>query len=263
MTYRMYVIETFAQIPYQGNYAAVIPLDHWIDSSLMQAIATKSNMSETAFFVQIGESEFEVRCFSPFEEVCFCGHATLASAYVIFRRFATSSQCVLRTGFVDALSASRGADGLVAMSFPKHTPSRVHDMPMELITGLSIIPTEVWKSEHAYTAVYASEEHVLSVLPFTGIIARLGPMDLCVTAQGHTQDFVSRYFSACDRGYEDATLGIIRSGVAPLWAARLRKSMLVARQAFNRSCVLQAQVEADRVCISGAAMQCCATVIAG
>lgn len=251
----IYQIDAFADQVFKGNYAAVVPLDRWLPDSLMQAIAAENNLSETAFFVRNANGAFEIRWFSPLTEIAFCGHATLASAYAIFKRHPALEVVEFVAAAVGRLTVRRTGDGLIEMSFPQRRPERLAEIPANLLEGLSIEPLEVFINQQAYVAIYGSEQDVRSVVPALDRLKALGPLDVVVTAAGDQHDFVSRYFWPANGGDEDPVTGSIHAALAPLWSERLGKSDLVAMQASRRGGVLYCRVDADRVHISGRAVQ--------
>lgn len=249
----LYQIDAFTDKVFKGNYAAVVPLERWLPDSLMQAIATENNVSETAFFVQVADGAFDIRWFSPLTEIAFCGHATLASAYVIFKR----SDVEVIEFFAKAvgrLPVRRMHDGLIEMSFPQRLPERLNEVPANLMLGLSIQPREVLINQQAYVAVYETEHEVRSVVPELNLLSTLAPLDVVVTARGNNHDFVSRYFWPANGG-EDPVTGSIHAALAPFWSERLAKPELVAMQVSRRSGLLHCRVQDDRVYISGQAVQ--------
>jgi PhzF family phenazine biosynthesis protein len=248
-------IDAFTSEVFKGNYAAVIPLDSWLPAPLMQAIASENNLSETAFLIPNASGGFDIRWFSPITEIDFCGHATLASAFVLFRRFPEREQIDLRAAALGAFTVRRGPRDLIEMDFPQRAVEPVSEIPGELVHGLSIRPTEVFVTQQAFIAVYDSEHEVRAVVPDLDLIAQLAPRDVAVTARGDRHDFVSRYFWPANGGKEDPVTGSIHAALAPLWADRLGKTKLVALQASQRSGVLHCEVEGERVRVSGHAVQ--------
>ncbi|GLU31539.1 PhzF family phenazine biosynthesis protein [Trinickia caryophylli] len=251
----IYQIDAFADSVFKGNYAAVVPLDAWLPGALMQAIATENNLSETAFLVRNATGVFDIRWFSPITEIAFCGHATLASAFVLFQRQPELQRIDFHAPAVGSFTVHRRAQGLIEMDFPQRPVERVSEVPEEIARGLSIAPREVFVNQQAYIAVYDDEEQVRAVVPHLPVIARLSPRDVAVTAPGNSHDFVSRYFWPASGGDEDPVTGSIHTALAPLWAARLGKTKLLALQASKRGGVLHCEVDAGRVRISGHAVQ--------
>ncbi|KAE8756282.1 PhzF family phenazine biosynthesis isomerase [Paraburkholderia madseniana] len=251
----IYQIDAFTDKVFKGNYAAVVPLKHWLPDSLMQAIAAENNLSETAFFVKNADGAFDIRWFSPLTEIAFCGHATLASAYVIFKRCEDLDVIEFVAKAVGRLTVCHTRDGLIEMSFPQRPAEKLNDIPANLIQGLSIRPQEVLINQQAYVVIYATEHEVRSVVPDLNLLSTLGPLDVVVTARGDEHDFVSRYFWPANGGDEDPVTGSIHAALAPLWSDRLGRSELVAMQVSRRSGLLHCRVQDDRVYISGQAVQ--------
>lgn len=247
-------IDAFTSELFKGNAAAVILLDQWLPESVMQSIAIENNLSETAFLVRDDE-RFLIRWFSPIKEVDFCGHATLASAFVLFNRHKEKFQITFWAKAVGAITVSLGDGGLMEMSFPKQEPSEIDTVPPDLLDGLSIKPKEVLRNRQAYFAVYENEQQIRSIVPNSQALKALAPYDVVVTAPGETHDFVSRYFWPANGGEEDPVTGSIHSGLAPFWAQRLGKSELIAMQVSTRTGLLNCRVESQRVFVSGMCIQ--------
>jgi len=251
----IYQIDAFSDKVFKGNYAAVVPLERWLPDSLMQAIAAENNLSETAFFVRNAEGAFDIRWFSPLTEIAFCGHATLASAYVIFRQCDDLEVIEFVAKAVGSLTVCRKHDGLIEMSFPQRRPEPLNEIPANLTLGLSIRPQEVLINKQAYVVIYETEHEVRSVVPELNLLSTLGPLDVVVTARGDKHDFVSRYFWPANGGDEDPVTGSIHAALAPFWSERLGKPELVAMQVSRRTGLLHCRVQGDRVYISGQAVQ--------
>jgi len=255
MKLKVHFIDAFTDSVFSGNPAAVIILDEWLDKKIMQLIAFEHNLSETAFAVAYGDAAYDIRWFSPLSEIDFCGHATLASAFVLFSGDDSLRQLVFRAVSVGELSILKKDDGSIQMSFPERKPERIDEVPRDLIDGLSITPKEVLRSPQAYFAVYDNEADVLSVVQKPEILKRLAPYDIVVTAPSENYDFVSRYFWPANGGIEDPVTGSIHAGLAPFWSERLGKSELSAYQASKRGGVLSCKLEGGRVIVSGRAVQ--------
>jgi len=247
----IYIVDAFTQELFKGNQAAVVPLDSWLPESVMQSIASENNLSETAFFVRNDAAVYEIRWFSPLKEIDFCGHATLASAYVIFNHLGEKERITFWAKAVNTVEVHEKEKGLIEMSFPNRVPEVLSEVPEALNTGLSIKPLEFYKNQQAYFAIYASEEDVKSVVPDLEKLKALAPLDVVVTAPSHAYDFASRYFWPANGGVEDPVTGSIHAGLAPFWAKRLGKNELIALQASQRSGVLYCLVTEDRIFISG------------
>ncbi|CDZ92803.1 PhzF family phenazine biosynthesis protein [Pseudomonas saudiphocaensis] len=251
----IYQVDAFTNERFKGNPAAVVPLERWLTDAQMQAIALENNLSETAFFVREPDGAFDIRWFSPLTEIDFCGHATLASAFVILEQMIAETPLTFRAAAVGDIEVSRRNDGLLEMSFPKRAPELVAEPPQALLKALDIAPEAVLKNSQAWFVVYASEQQVRAAAPDLEALKALAPLDVVVTAPGERQDFASRYFWPANGGDEDPVTGSIHAGLAPYWAARLGKSSLVALQASSRSGLLYCRVERERVFIAGAVVK--------
>ncbi|MFO6418963.1 PhzF family phenazine biosynthesis protein [Hylemonella sp. W303a] len=249
-----YVVDAFTSERFKGNSAAVVSLTDWLPPPLMQAIAMENNLSETAFLVQSADGRYDIRWFSPFKEIDFCGHATLASAHVLFQSGAPSP-ITFRAPAVGELPVVKLPDGRMEMSFPNRRPLPVDEVPKALREGLPVAPVVVLRNAQAWFAVFENEAQVRDLRPDFKRLAELGPLDVTVTAPGVSCDFVSRYFWPANGGEEDPVTGSIHAGLAPYWADRLGKNTLVAVQVSSRTGTLHCRVEGERVHVSGAAVQ--------
>lgn len=251
MQLKIDVVDAFTEVQFKGNSAAVILVDEWLAAETMQAIGSENNLSETAFVKPLSSGKYAIRWFSPLSEIPFCGHATLASAFVLFREQPQVNELVFCAEAVGELTVTRQADGYIQMSFPNRCPKPVDTVPEQLLKGLSIAPTKVLVNEQAWFAVYDNEQQVLDVEQDQLLLAQLGPLDVVVTAHGEQYDFVSRYFWPANGGDEDPVTGSIHAGLAPYWAEQLGKHELMAFQASKRGGLLRCQLNSDRVMISG------------
>ena len=145
----LYVIDAFTDTLFKGNQAAVVPLEHWLPETLMQSIASENNLSETAFFVKNEEGVYEIRWFSPLTEIAFCGHATLASSYVIFNHLGEKERVTFFAKAVGEIEVHARENGRIEMSFPNRTPEKLSVIPDALQTGLSIAPLEFHQNQQA------------------------------------------------------------------------------------------------------------------
>lgn len=254
------VIDAFTDTVFKGNSAAVIITDSWLDVELMQSIAFENNLSETAFIVADNEGVYHIRWFSPLTEIDFCGHATLASAFVLFKKNPDLPLITFSAKAVGVLTVKKANNGKIQMDFPNTKPEKVDEIPSELLAGLSIKPREVYKNSQAYFVIYDAESDVLTVERNNERLKQLAPLDVVVTCQAKSTDykeydFISRYFWPANGGNEDPVTGSIHTGLAPLWAEKLGKNNLHAYQASKRGGVLDCEVAEDRVLISGHAVQ--------
>ncbi|TDG14685.1 PhzF family phenazine biosynthesis protein [Seongchinamella unica] len=253
MKLNVHYIDAFTDSLFKGNPAAVIISDTWLSDELMQSIAAENNLSETAFAVKT-KAGYRIRWFSPLTEIEFCGHATLATAYVLFNQYSKLRSINFYAKAVGELEVHKARDGFIQMIFPNRMPEPVDDIPEALIDGLSIKPTEVYVNQQAYFAIYSDAEQVFAVEQDQDKIRQLKPYDVTVTAPAAGYDFVSRYFWPANGGDEDPVTGSIHTGLAPFWSERLGKQDLRAYQASRRGGELLCKVDRDRVFIQGKAV---------
>jgi PhzF family phenazine biosynthesis protein len=246
-----YQIDAFASKVFSGNPAAVCPLDAWLDDAILQSIAQENNLSETAFFVKNADG-YQIRWFTPVAEVDLCGHATLASAYVIFTYIDPSCVCVTFESKSGPLSVEKKADRL-CMNFPSQPPVEC-TAPNDLIAGLGKTPSSVLSCED-YFAVYESESDIKGLRPRMDLLKNLDLRGVIVTAPGNRVDFVSRFFAPSLGIDEDPVTGSAHSALTPYWAERLNKKELNAHQLSARGGELFCKDLGDRVEIAGTAVQ--------
>ena len=253
MSLPVFHVDAFAAKPFAGNPAAVCPLAGWLDDSSLQAVAAENNLSETAFFVPAGD-HYELRWFTPRCEVKLCGHATLASAFVVLQILETGRDSVrFETRLSGALTVSRDG-GLLAMDFPVLAPWTSATPPTALIEGLGKAPTAVVQIEDNYFAIYESEKEVTRIRPDLRLLEKLHPAGVAITAPGDDADFVSRYFAPSYGIPEDPVTGSTQCSLAPYWAQRLGKNSLHARQVSERGGELWCAVTGGRVVLKGNAV---------
>ena len=251
MKIRQYQVDAFTSRLFGGNPAAVCPLESWLEDETLQAIAAENNLSETAFFVG-GRGSYELRWFTPTVEVNLCGHATLASAFVVFRHLEPSLEAVSFRSKSGELRVTRSGD-LLTLDFPAWRPSRC-EAPEALIRGLGHAPREVWATED-YLAVYESEHEVRALQPAMDALGGLDRFAVIVTAPGRRSDFVSRFFAPRQGIPEDPVTGRAHCTLVPYWASRLDKSRLHALQVSRRGGELFCEARGERVGIGGRAVQ--------
>jgi predicted PhzF superfamily epimerase YddE/YHI9 len=253
MSLSVFHVDAFTKVRFSGNPAAVCPLTHWLDDELLRAVAAENNLSETAYFVPQGDS-YELRWFTPRCEVKLCGHATLASAFVVMQILAPGRDWVhFRTRSSGELSVYRDGD-LLAMRFPALVPWTCIDEPTALMEGLGRKPASLLQIEDNYFAVYESEEEVRRITPDFRLLEKLHPAGVAITAPGTNCDFVSRYFAPSYGIPEDPVTGSTHCSLAPYWAERLGQKSLQARQVSERGGELWCEVGANRVILKGNAV---------
>ncbi len=253
MKIRQYQVDAFASRVFEGNPAAVCPLDAWPEDGLLQSIAAENNLAETAFFVPLKDaSSFALRWFTPVAEVDLCGHATLAAAHVIFKALGHEGPAVAFETRSGRLSVQRKEEGLLAMDFPSCVPLPC-DPPPALAQGLGLSPSRTLAG-YDYIAVFEDEASIRAISPDLGRLAALDLRAVAVTAPGLRHDFVSRVFAPKLGIPEDPVTGSAHCELAPYWAARLGKSLLHARQVSSRGGDVQCELRGARVVLSGRAV---------
>ena len=254
MQLTIHQVDAFTNELFKGNYAAVIDLDNWLDNELMLNIGAENNVSETAFTCRQADGSYAIRWFSPLMEIDFCGHATLAAAFVLCEQH-NLSQVRFQAAAVGELVINKNSDGSFAMTFPKQAPFVTTEIPSELFSGLSIQPVKVLKNKQAYFAIYESEQDILNLKTDSNLLKTLAPLDVVATAPSAKYDFISRYFWPANGGDEDYVTGSIHTGLAPYWAKELGKTWLSAYQASSRGGHLYCEVAEHTVTVTGHAVR--------
>ncbi|WP_254561222.1 PhzF family phenazine biosynthesis protein [Dyadobacter diqingensis] len=251
MKLNIYQIDAFTSQLFSGNPAAVVPLENWLPDEVLQNIAAENNLAETAFYVP-NETGYHIRWFTPSVEVELCGHATLASAYVIFNIQGFEGDLITFASLSGELTVLR-KDNWLTLNFPVDQYHIAVPPPalMESLAAASIL--EVYKGKTDYMVVLDSEAEVrdldfdiivLSTIPARGII---------ITAPGDEVDFVSRFFAPQSGIDEDPVTGSAHTTLIPYWAEKLSKTELTAKQLSKRGGYLKCELDGDRVNIGGQA----------
>jgi PhzF family phenazine biosynthesis protein len=250
MKIKQYQVDAFATRAFEGNPAAVCPLENWLDDGLLQAIAEENNLSETAFFVPTARG-FKLRWFTPVKEVDLCGHATLATAHVIFEMLGYSEPVItFETRSGELFVKKKGK--LLQMNFPACPPTSC-EISETLIQALGVHPIEVLAADD-YLAVFDSEATIRAIVPNHALLSQLDLRGVIVTAPGIDVDFVSRFFAPKFGVPEDPVTGSAHCKLAPYWANKLGKNTLSARQVSRRGGFLTCEVMGNRVELSGGAV---------
>lgn len=249
-------VDAFTAEPFRGNPAAVCSLDSWLSDDAMQSIAAENNLSETAFFVARDDGDFDLRWFTPTVEVDLCGHATLASAFVVMNRLNTDLQHVVFHTRSGRLSVDRDSD-LYTLDLPRldiGTPASADDMD-HVAAAIGRRPVEMY-SGSSWLAVMDSDEEIATLRPDFGAIAMLPCPYVIVTALSSERgvDFASRYFAPGSGIPEDPVTGSIHARLTPYWARRLGKKELQAAQLSARGGRLACTLSDDRVSVGGRAV---------
>ena len=246
----LYQVDAFATSVFSGNPAAVCPLEAWLPDELMQSIAMENNLAETAYFVG-DDGDYELRWFTPEAEMDLCGHATLASAYVI-STYLDPGRDAMRFGSRSGpLAVTRSGD-LYTLDFPI-TPMEARPASDAVTEALGRAPKELWEGMDIM-AVLENEAQVRALDPDSQKVAALNTRGLVVTAPGDEVDFVSRFFAPCNGVLEDPVTGSTHTALTPYWAEKLGKTRMVARQLSQRGGELQVELAGTRVMIAGGAV---------
>jgi PhzF family phenazine biosynthesis protein len=246
----IYQVDAFADKLFTGNPAAVVPLDQWISDKLMQQIAMENNLAETAFFVPTGKgSDFEIRWFTPELEINLCGHATLASAYVLYHFLEYKKEGITFHSKSGPLEVSRKGE-LLYLDFPSWKPERITDYPDELIPALGDPEITGVYQYREYLVELMNEEAVKNCRPDFSALKKVNKM-VIITAPGREVDFVSRFFAPTAGIDEDPVTGSAHSQLIPFWSEKLGKNTMTARQLSKRGGTVYCEQKGDRVIMAG------------
>ncbi|PKF54303.1 isomerase [Alteromonadales bacterium alter-6D02] len=250
-TLSIYQVDAFATRTFEGNPAAVIPLSEWLDDSILQKIAEENNLSETAFFVKSGE-HIDLRWFTPLEEVDLCGHATLATAHVLYQHLGFQQQQVRFQTRSGKLVVTRH-DNSFSMDFPATKPQIV-TAPVALLNGLRNVTPKQVIAGFDYIVELGSEQELIDLIPDFAAWHELDRRGVVVTAKGEDTDFVSRCFYPKLRVNEDPVTGSAHCQLTPYWAEKLDKTQLTAKQLSTRGGELTCHLRGERVILEGRAV---------
>ena len=247
MKLNLYQIDAFAQNIFEGNPAAVCPLEEWIDDVIMQKIANENNLSETAFFVKEDDT-YHIRWFTPTSEVDMCGHATLASAYVLFEILGYTEKVILFNSKSGVLKVVK-KNGKYQMDFPI-TEIKKCDIPDTLINAFNVKPIECYKSMD-YILVFENEQDIINAIPNLELLKNIDTRGVIITAKSQKYDFVNRMFAPKYGIDEDPVTGSAFTQLIPYWHEKLNKNTFTAKQVSQRGGEVFCTLENDKVKISG------------
>lgn len=253
MELKIYQVDAFTDKVFGGNPAAVVPLVSWLDNDTLQKIALENNLSETAFFI-IEDEKVLIRWFTPSIEVDLCGHATLATAHVLFEHEGFKGDSISfysdRSG---DLSVRKKNDGSLELDFPTDQLEEVELSPW-LTAPFQPVPIEAYKGKSDIILIFDNEQVIRTLHYDLHKISQIRARGVIVTAPGDKVDFVSRFFGPQVGVPEDPVTGSAHTSLTPLWAGKLGKSKLSALQVSHRGGVLNCQLKGERVFISGNAV---------
>jgi PhzF family phenazine biosynthesis protein len=254
MGIKIFQVDAFAEVPFSGNPAAVCILDSEVDEAWMQSVASEMNLSETAFLYSVGDS-YNLRWFTPTVEVDLCGHATLASAHILWEEAylnpSQRAQFHTRSGL---LTASRNAE-IIELNFPSD-PELETLVPEGLIEALGVNPSYVGKNSFDYLVQVEDEESVRNLNPNFDLLKTFPARGVIVTSVSESDeyDFVSRFFAPATGIIEDPVTGSAHCCLGPYWGKKLKKSKLIGKQLSKRGGVVQVSLLDDRVILGGKAV---------
>jgi len=248
---KIYKLDAFTDKIFSGNPAAVCMLDHWINEEWMQLVANENNLAETAFVVPVGQ-DFEIRWFTPTVEVDLCGHATLATAFVLFNIHDYPGSLIRFHSPRSGLLAVEKKGDMFFLDFPT---DKIEILPAEqspmIERCIGTKPSEIYKGKTDYIAVIDNERTLLDLQPDLLEISKLKARGLIVTAKGNSVDFVSRFFAPQSGINEDPVTGSAHTSLLPLWSRKLDKKRLIANQLSKRGGQLFCEFKNDRCLIGG------------
>ncbi len=251
MTLKTYQIDAFATKVFEGNPAMVVPLDAWVDDALMQKIAQENNLSETAFFVQTNDM-YELRWFTPLHEVDMCGHATLASAYVLFECMDYEREIIQFSTKSGILEVRKEKNHFI-MDFPIQTLEPC-DISEKIEQAFGLIPLATFASMD-YIVIFENEEEVANATPDLAILKELDLRGVCITAKSENYDFVTRFFAPRFGVDEDPVTGSAFTQLVSYWKKELEKDDFFAKQLSARGGEVYCLLKGERVEISGEAVK--------
>ncbi|APQ19303.1 PhzF family phenazine biosynthesis protein [Maribacter hydrothermalis] len=253
MKQKIFQIDAFTTKLFGGNPAAVCILESWLDTNLMQKIAAENNLAETAFAVKKND-HFELRWFTPEIEVDLCGHATLATAFVLFNYYGFKENSLRfispRSG---ELLVQKSESGLLTMDFPTDDLTAVYEQE-NISKAIGKKPLETYKGKTDYMLIYESQAAIEAITPNFHLLNELDCRGIIVSAKGNDVDFVSRFFAPQCGIPEDPVTGSAHTTLTPYWSVKLNKTKLSAKQLSERGGDIQCEYLGDRVKISGYAV---------
>jgi PhzF family phenazine biosynthesis protein len=251
MKLKIYQVDAFASGLFKGNPAAVVPLREWLSDEMMQNIAAENNLSETAFFVPESKN-FHIRWFTPVSEVNLCGHATLATAHVLFNELNFQEEILSFTSKSGILTVRKIGD-LLQLNFPADTIAPEDSNPV-FTEAFGFQATATLKGRTDYLLLFDSEEMIRNIKPNFHLLKQTDSRGIMITAKGNEVDFVSRFFAPNEGIDEDPVTGSAHTTLVPFWSGRLNKTEMTAFQLSERGGQLWCSLKDDRVLIAGKAV---------
>lgn len=246
----LYQVDAFTEVVFKGNPASVCIMNEWLDDNAMQQIAFENNQAETAFIVK-EDHEYHIRWFTPTIEVDLCGHATVASAFVLFNLLKAEQNKIVFTSKSGKLHVKKEHDGMITLDFPSDPPKETNEIPTAIFDGLGIKPTGVLKGKFDYMVEVENESIVNALKPDFNLLSTIPSRGVLVTAKGNQVDFVSRCFFPQSGINEDSVTGSAHCLLVPYWNNKTGKSTFMATQNSKRGGKLICKLEGNRVLMSG------------
>lgn len=248
MKLTLYQVDAFTNKLFGGNPAAVVPLEKWIDDELMQQLAMENNLAETVFFVP-REDEFYIRWFTPVLEINLCGHATLASSYVLYNFLGYNKPAIIFNSKSGKLVVEKKGNSLL-MDFPSWKPEKADVYPDNLQEALGVKEIVAVYKYRDLLVELNTEEDVKNAKPDFTALKNMGEK-VIITAPGKKYDFVSRFFAPVAGVDEDPVTGSAHSQLIPFWSEKLNKSVMQAKQLSQRGGEIYCEQKGDRVIMGG------------
>ena len=249
MINKIYQVDAFTDTVFNGNPAAVCPLEKWLSDDILQKIAMENNLAETAFYVKEGD-QYQIRWFTPMVEVDLCGHATLAAAFVLFNHENYSEKIIQFHSPRSGTLTVTKKDELLTLNFPADSIREI-ELSAEITDGFDIKPISAYKGKTDYLLVFEKEDDISNIKPAFDKISKMNARGVIITAKGNKVDFVSRFFAPQVGINEDPVTGSAHTTLTPYWAKHLGKNEMTAMQLSERSGYLQCNFLDTRVEISG------------
>lgn len=248
MKLTLYQVDAFTNKLFGGNPAAVVPLEKWIDDELMQQLAMENNLAETVFFVP-REDEFYIRWFTPVLEINLCGHATLASSYVLYNFLGYNKPAIIFNSKSGKLVVEKKGNSLL-MDFPSWKPEKADVYPDNLQEALGVKEIVAVYKYRDLLVELNTEEDVKNAKPDFTALKNMGEK-VIITAPGKKHDFVSRFFAPVAGVDEDPVTGSAHSQLIPFWSEKLNKSVMQAKQLSQRGGEIHCEQKGERVVMGG------------
>ena len=249
---KFYQVDAFTKQVFSGNPAVVCPLDAWLPDELMQKIANEHNLSETVFFVA-EDGGFRIRWFTPVAEIELCGHATLASAHVLYEHLGYAENQIDFISMSGPLAVKRDSETL-ALDFPARPVDSEVAIPAAAEQALGLVPQKAFGDGEKLMLVYANKQEIAQIKPQFSLVAQMAKRNVMVTAPGDAVDFVCRVFVPNLGINEDPVTGSAYTSLVPYWSKRLAKKTLTARQLSARGGEVFLQNNGERIAIGGHAV---------